>query len=136
MAAEHDPASAPEPDDLDRQLRELTSGVAQAPKFTEPSAAERARQAARRANAHPAGKPGARPRGWRTARKARGLRRPVSEPGRAGRQGRLRSAGAGSRPAARSPRAQRIRSAARTAAIVIGFAVLLFVLHVLGFGPQ
>lgn len=137
MAAEHDPAPSPEPDDFDRQLRELTSGVAQAPRFTEPSAAERARQAAKRGGAHPAGQPAARPGRWHKVRKARQLRRPVPGAGRPGRKAGLRSVGGrGARPRALSPRKERIRSIARTAGILIGFAVLVFVLHLLGFGPQ
>jgi hypothetical protein len=44
------------PDDLDRELMELQAGLAKPAKFKEPSAAERARMAARRASRRAAGK--------------------------------------------------------------------------------
>jgi len=135
MSAEQGPA-APDPDDLDRQLRELTSGVAEAPRFTEPSAAERARLAAGRGSAKPASRPSK--SAWRNTRKTRKLRRPIDSPGR---PGRARSGGGGPaarrKPAkARTPKQQRLRSAAKAAAILIGFVALLLLLHALGFGPQ
>lgn len=55
------------PDDIERRLREIEAELGEALK--EPSAAERARQAARKT-------------GWRNARKARKLRKPVPGPGR------------------------------------------------------
>jgi hypothetical protein len=145
MPAEHDPAPA-EPDDLDRQLRDLTSGVAEAPRFTEPSAAERARLAAKRAGGRPSGARAARPagsatrraKGWRSARRARELRRPVQEPGQPGQPRPIRrnTGAAAGRPAFRSRRSRRLRSAAKMTGIVVGFIALLLVLHMLGFGPQ
>ncbi len=137
MSAEHGPASS-EPDDFDRQLRDLTSGVAEAPRFTEPSAAERARLAAERTRARPAGQPT--PMSWRNARKARKLRRPVTGQGASAQPGRLRGpagrrAGS-SRPQPRTRRQRRLRSAAKMIGILVAFAALLFVLHLLGFGPQ
>lgn len=138
MSAEHGPHS-PDPDDFDRQLRDLTSGVAEAPRFTELSAAERARRAAERGRAAPAGQPG--PMRWRNARKARKLRRPVSGEGTPERSGRLRGpagrrAGSSRPQQPRTRRQQRLRSAAKTIGILVAFAALLFVLHLLGFGPQ
>jgi len=56
------------PDDIERRLREIEAEIGPA-QVKEPSAAERARQAARKPN-------------WRARRKARKLRRPVPEPGR------------------------------------------------------
>lgn len=135
MPAEHG-ASAPDSDDFDRQLRELASGGGGAAKFTEPSAAERARQAARRAQARPKSPP--RTRTWGGARRARQLRKPVSHPGQAaGKRPRRRIARVGRRSAANStPRAQRLRSAAKIAAIAVAFVLLVLLLHALGFGPQ
>jgi hypothetical protein len=129
MSAEHGPAS-PDPDDFDRQLRDITSGIADEPRFTEPSAAERAKQAARRAKAGRATKPSS--MSWRSARRARKLRQPVDGPRRSGRQ-RLRPAG---RPVPRTPAQRRLRSAAKTIGILVAFAALVFVLHMLGFGPH
>lgn len=68
MSGERDGLTGEPPDDIDRQLAELTSGLSKTAKFKEPSAAERARQQAR--------PPG--PGGWRRARTARKLREPVS----------------------------------------------------------
>ncbi|HUJ07193.1 MAG TPA: hypothetical protein VLX31_13885 [Streptosporangiaceae bacterium] len=131
MAAEQDPV-APDPDDFDRLLRELTSGVAEAAKFTEPSAAERAKQAKR--GAPPPSRQGS--AGWRNGRKARKLRRPAGQPPQpdAARAGQNRAADR--RPQSRSARQQRRISAIRTIAILIGFAALILALHLLGFGPQ
>lgn len=56
------------PDDIERRLREIEAELGEA-RVKEPSAAERARQAARKT-------------GWRNARKARKLRKPVPGPGR------------------------------------------------------
>jgi hypothetical protein len=67
------------PDDIERRLREIEEELGEA-RVKEPSAAERARQAAQKT-------------GWRNARKARKLRKPVPEPGRRPpRRGRVRSA--------------------------------------------
>jgi hypothetical protein len=135
MPAEHG-ASAPDSDDFDRRLRELASGGGGEAKFTEPSAAERAKQAARRSQARPGSPP--RTRTWGGARRARRLRKPVSYPGQAAGKGpRRRIVRAGRRPAGnRTPRAQRLRSAAKIAAIAAAFVLLVLLLHALGFGPQ
>jgi hypothetical protein len=134
MPAEHG-ASAPDSDDFDRQLRELASGGGGEAKFTEPSAAERARQAARRAQARPASPP--RTRTWGSARRVRQFRKPVSFPGQAaGKRPRRRIAGAGRRPAGSSTPRARLRSAAKIAAIAVAFVLLVLLLHALGFGPQ
>jgi hypothetical protein len=132
-------AAMPGPDDFDRQLRELTSGSAGTARFREPSAAERAEGAI--------GPPVRRRRpvtNWRQASRARKLRRPVT-PGSGGASGRrtpwsrasylLRRPPASRRAPARSPR-QRLRSLAKGAAILVGFAALLFLMHVLGLGPR
>jgi hypothetical protein len=66
------------PDDIERRLREIEAELGKA-SVKEPSAAERARQAAQKT-------------GWRNARKARKLRKPVTAPGRRPpRRGRVRS---------------------------------------------
>ncbi len=132
MSAEQDPV-APDPDDFDRQLRELTSGMAEAAKFTEPSAAERAKQAKRGAP-QPPSRQG--PAGRGRARRTRKLRRPPGQPPRPGAARTGQNRAAARRPQSRSDRRQRQISAVRTVAILIGFAALIFALHLLGFGPQ
>ena len=123
----------PDPDEFDRQLRDLTSGQAEPARFTELSAAERARRA-------PAPPPPTK-KGWRAAQKAKKLRRPVGDPGpkrRGPKAGKRPSSGRRftqqRRPAA--SRRQRLLSAARTIGILIAFAALLYGLHLLGFGPS
>jgi hypothetical protein len=134
MSMEHSPAT-PSPDDFDRQLRDLTSGSAGAARFRELSAEERARQAAKRAPRQPTG--------LRGLAKARRLRRPASspDPGRSGpsrwRRRRLKVVGGrGSARPGPGMRHARLRSAAKTAAILVGFVALLLILHLIGFGPQ
>ena len=122
--------AVPEPDDFDQQLRDLTSGQAEPARFTELSAAERARRAA---NPPPAA-PGKLK--WRSARKAKQLRKPIGpqprpQPGQ--KKGQKRRSPSSSRPAG-SKRERRIK-AAQTVVILVGFAALLLVLHLLGFGP-
>jgi hypothetical protein len=125
--------AVPEPDDFDQQLRDLTSGQAEPAKFTELSAAERAR----RASSPPPPQPGK--LRWRSARKAKQLRKPLTPPGSkppprsAGGPRRMSSPGA-RRPA--SSKRQRLIKASKTVAILVAFAALLFVLHLAGFGPQ
>jgi hypothetical protein len=124
-------------DELDRRLREITSGLAGEARFKEPSAAERARKPVQPAEVK-------RKRlGWRAARKARKLREPVTGPGQpAPKYWRVtadRGAPGGQRRAAPKPvpqRARRRRSLARQAAIALAFGGLLYGLHALGFGPQ
>ena len=128
MSAEQGPG-VPEPDDFDRQLRELTSGTAKAARFTELSAAERARQAARRS---PAQRP--RPSGWRTARKAKKPRKPAGESRRPGSP--QSRPGSGKAPQRRSPRRQRLIMVAKTLITLIAFAALVYLLHLIGLGPQ
>jgi len=133
---EHSPAT-PSPDDFDRQLRDLASGAAGTARFRELSAAERARQATRR---HPLQR-----LKWRSL-KARKLRKPTSPPQRQpggsfkpGKPGQRRFGAASGRrfgPPAPTSRQQRMRSVAKTAAVLVGFVVLLVVLHIIGFGPQ
>jgi hypothetical protein len=134
MSMEHRPAT-PGPDDFDRQLRDLTSGSAGAARFRELSAEERARQAAKR---------GPRRRmNPRQLARAKKLRKPQSSPdsGRGGssswRKRRLKVVGGRSsgRLTPGSRRA-RLRSAAKTVAVLVGFVALLLVLHLIGFGPQ
>jgi hypothetical protein len=121
----------PEPDDFDRQLRDLTSGQAEPAKFQELSAAERARHAPTPSSA-PSKK------NWRSNRKAKKLRRPVSEPGKPppGTPPPKRKAPsmASRTPAAR--RQARSQQILRTVGVLIAFAALLYGLHLLGFGPQ
>jgi hypothetical protein len=119
----------PDPDDLDQQLRDLTSGQAEPAKFTELSAAERLRRVPT-----PPPTPQRRRSSWRSARKARQLRKPVSEPGRqhAG-QNKARSR---PRRNAASARRRRFIATAKVVGIVVAFAALLYGLHLLGFGPQ
>src|SRR5712692_5109377 len=124
---------SPEPDDFERQLRDLTAGRAEPARFTELSAAERAKRAA--AQGVPPAKP--KRRSWRNSWSARKLRRPLDGPP----SGR-RSGGAGQRPSSarrrppRSARQQRIRSIAKTVGVLLAFCALLFVLHLLGLGPR
>ncbi|MDR2988545.1 MAG: hypothetical protein LBV34_27290 [Nocardiopsaceae bacterium] len=148
MATEHGQGT-PSQDDFERQLRDLYSGTAGAPKFREPSAAERARRASRRRQA--SRQQSRRPLGWGRSRKARKLRQPVTEVGantgagsgmRRGKLGRLwhRLARFGRpgprRPLAPGERRRRLRSFAKGTAILIGFVALLFLMHMLGLGPK
>jgi hypothetical protein len=74
---------------------------------------------------------------WRRSRKAKKLRRPVSEPGKppgAPRAKRKTPSMASRSPAAR--RKARFLQILRTVGILIAFAALLYGLHLLGFGPQ
>jgi hypothetical protein len=134
---DEDAQPTPPPDEFDRELRDLTSGLAEPAKFKEPPAAERARL--RSVPAGPA-RPGR--MSMRSRWKARRLRKPVREPGQkygpeAGRAaGRGRTSRTARRGAGRSAREQRLRSVARTVAVLVAFAALVYVLHVLGFGPQ
>lgn len=121
--------SGSEPVDFDRHLRELTDGTAGSASFTELSAAERAKAA--RMSAQP--RPGRSRPGLRESRRARQLRKPVTGPGhRPGRRARLRLV----RPGETSRRRGRAAKAAKRIGIVVGFCALLYVLHLLGFGPQ
>ena len=126
----------PDPDDFDQQLRDLTSGQAEPAKFTELSAAERAR---RSPNAPP---PSAK-QSWRRTRKARQLRKPFDESKPRRKRGsgtgkRKLSAvgGTGRKPRSASSRRQRLLYAVRVVGILIAFAALLYGLHLLGLGPQ
>jgi crotonobetainyl-CoA:carnitine CoA-transferase CaiB-like acyl-CoA transferase len=126
---------SPEPDEFDRQLRDLTAGRVEPAKFTELSAAERAKRAAARAT--PATKP--KRLSWRNSWRARKLRRPVDGP----QSGQRNSVGPAARrpgPTRRRPplsaRQRRIRSIAKAVGILIAFCALLVVLHLLGLGPQ
>ena len=139
MSTEHSDATQ-SPDDFDRQLRDLYASPPGTARFKEPSAAERARRAARRRRLR---------LNLRKAAAARKLRRPPSagqdERHREGNRPRPRSwgdqapgrgrSGQQHRPAPRDRR-QRLISLAKGAAILVGFAALLLVLHLLGFGPQ
>ncbi len=122
----------PEPDDFDRQLRDLTSGQAEPARFTELSAAERARR-----KPSPPPPPAKLP--WRKARKARQLRRPVGDTGgkraAGGGKRKLSAVGSSRRPSA-SRRKQRLLSALRLVGVLIAFLALLYGLHLLGLGPQ
>jgi hypothetical protein len=127
-------SAMPDPDDFDAQLRNLTSGQAEPAKFTELSAAERAR----RALGPP---PPPTKLNWRKARKARQLRRPPNEQG--GRSpGSAKGRPQGSPPSAKrkpspsSNRRGKVLAVVRTVGILIAFAALLYGLHLLGFGPQ
>lgn len=126
--------AVPEPDDFDQQLRNLTSGQAEPAKFTELSAAERARRAA----SQPPPAPGK--LNWRKARKAKQLRKPLGpqgiQPQGRGQSGAKRRGAAKPAPRPRNTSRQRLVSTARTVAILVGFALLLLVLHLLGFGPS
>lgn len=136
MSTEHSDATS-SPDEFDRALRDLYAGTAGAARFREPSAAERAKRAAkrRRASLNP-----------RRAGQARKLRRQAGA-GNAGRpaaQGRswrrLMRFGASPPGQARRPapggRRRRLVSLAKGAGILVGFVALLLLMHVLGFGPQ
>ena len=122
----------PDPDDFDQQLRDLTSGQAEPARFTELSAAERARR-----NQSPP--PPAKKQSRRKARKARELRKPVGDPGRKrtsrGSKRKLSAVGSTARQP-RASRRQRLLSAARVVGILVAFAALLYGLHLLGLGPQ
>jgi hypothetical protein len=121
----------PESDDFDRQLRDLTSGQAEPAKFQELSAAERAR----RASTPP---PSPSKVNWRKARKAKKLRRPLSETGKQ-RPGPPQPKRKAPSMASRSPAARRkarFLQIVRTIGILIAFAALLYGLHLLGFGPH
>ncbi len=132
MPIEPSPA-APGPDDFDRQLREITSGTAGAARFRELSAAERAKLSGRRSRM---------PKALRKRLTARKLRKPSSAPpskrpasARAGRR-RLRVVGGRGYNAAQRTQRQRLLAVAKSAGILVGFVLLLVVLHLLGFGPQ
>ena len=122
-------SAMPDPDEFDQQLRDLTSGQAEPAKFTELSAAERLRRVP-----SPPPPPQRRRRfGWRNARKARQLRKPIPEPGR-------RQPGQPKRKPrpvqnAASRRKQRWLSTAKVVGVIVAFAALLYGLHLLGFGP-
>lgn len=119
----------PDPDEFDQQLRDLTSGQAEPAKFTELSAAERLRRVP-----SPPPPPKRRRPGWRSARKARQLRKPVPEPGQAqAGQAKRRSP---PRPKPASTRRRRFIAIAKVVGVVVAFAALLYGLHLLGFGPQ
>jgi hypothetical protein len=141
MSTQHG-EGAPSPDEFDRQLRDLYSGSSGVAKFREPSAAERAKRAAKRRR-----EANRQPMGWQKSRQARKLRRPVASAGASGGRatqrswrrwlgplGRIRSGQR--RPLAPADRQRRLRSLAKGAAILVGFVALLFLLHTLGFGPQ
>jgi hypothetical protein len=114
----------PDPDEFDQQLRDLTSGQAEPAKFTELSAAERLRRV-------PTPPPPPKRLKRRGVRKARQLRKPVPEPGRAYR---TKKRGRPSVPASR--RKRRPVEIAKVVGILVAFAALLYGLHLLGFGPQ
>jgi hypothetical protein len=95
------------PDDLDRELRELQAGLAKPARFKEPSAAERARMAAR-------------PVRQRAARKARKLTQPSVEPPR-------QPAGGWSPPPRRSSGTAAVFRANRAFFIGLGIFVVLSV---------
>jgi hypothetical protein len=123
----------PAPDEFDRALRDLTSGRAEPAKFKEPPAAERAKL-----RSVPTGpsRPGR--MSMRNKWKARQLRKPVGDPGQRNGPGpgRGRTSGPPRRATGRNARQQRMRSIARTVAVLVAFAALVYLLHVLGFGPQ
>lgn len=119
-------SAMPDPDDFDQQLRDLTSGQAEPAKFTELSAAERLRRV-------PSPPPPPKRKNWRSARKARQLRKPVPGPGRQPGQPKRRPR---PRQNAASTRKRRLIAAAKVVGIVVAFAALLYGLHLLGFGPQ
>ncbi len=111
MSTEHSDVT-PGPDEFDRQLRDLYAGTAGAARFREPSAAERAKRAARRRRAR---------LNVRKAGQAKSPRRQA--PAR-----RSAPAPAGKR--------RRLVSFAKGAGILIGFVALLLLMHALGLGPQ
>jgi hypothetical protein len=124
----------PDPDDFDQQLRDLTSGQAEPAKFTELSAAERARR-----NQSPPPPPAKTNR--RNAKKAKQLRKPVGDSGpkRTGSgRGKRKLSAVGSTARKPSPgrRRQKLLSAARVVGVLVAFAALLYGLHLLGLGPQ
>jgi hypothetical protein len=124
----------PDPDDFDQQLRDLTSGQAEPAKFTELSAAERARR--RQGQPPPPAK-----KSRRKARKARQLRQPIGETGRKrtsqGRKRKLSAVGSTARkPGSPGTRRQKLLGAARFVGVLVAFAALLYGLHLLGLGPQ
>ena len=135
MSTEHSDATS-SPDEFDRQLRDLYAGTAGEARFREPSAAERAKRAARRrrASLNP-----------RKASQARKLRK-AADAGTAGRPPTQRSwrrlkrtgrgkPGQGRRPAPGDKRRQLV-SLAKGAGILVGFVALLFLMHALGLGPH
>jgi len=132
------------PDDFDRQLRDLYSGSAGAARFREPSAAERAKRAARRRRQE-SGQSSRQPMNWRKSRRARKLIKPVTsadeQPSAQGRPRRRPTPVGRGRPAPRRPlspdaRRRRLRSFAKGTGILIGFVALLFLMHMLGLGPH
>jgi hypothetical protein len=132
------------PDDFDRQLRDLYSGSTGAAKFREPSAEERARRAARRRR-QSSGRSRRQPVSWRKSRRARNLLKPVTSDdaaptSRNSSWRRLvpfgRSRPSPRRPSSPDERRRRLRSFAKGTAILIGFVALLFLMHILGLGPQ
>jgi hypothetical protein len=133
-------SAMPDPDDFDEQLRNLTSGQAEPAKFTELSAAERAR----RNSATP---PPPAKLSWRKARKAKQLRKPFDEPGpkSPGSKNSKRRLSAVGSPQRGSPqrkakpaggRRRPLLAIARVVGVLVAFAALLYGLHLLGFGPQ
>lgn len=120
-------SAMPDPDEFDQQLRDLTSGQAEPAKFTELSAAERLRRV-------PSPPPPPKRLNWRNARRARQLRKPVSEPGRR-QPGQPRTRRRPKRNAA-STRKRRLLATAKFVGILVAFVALLYGLHLLGFGPQ
>jgi hypothetical protein len=134
MSTEHSDVTGG-PDEFDRQLRDLYAGTAGAARFREPSAAERAKRAARRRRASLS---------LRRAGQARQLRRPVAsdKAGRPAARGRswrrlmtFGRSGPARRPAP-GDRRRRLASLAKGAGILIGFVALLLLMHALGLGPQ
>jgi hypothetical protein len=132
------------PDDFDRQLRDLYSGSAGAARFREPSAAERAKRAARRRRQQN-GKSGRQPMSFGKSRRARKLLKPVTrantQPATQGRSWRKLVPFGRGRPGPRRPlspneRRRRLRSLAKGTGILIGFVALLFLMHMLGLGPH
>jgi hypothetical protein len=109
MPTEHSDATQ-SPDDFDRQLRDLYATPPGTARFKEPSAAERARRAARRRRLRV---------NVRKASTAKKPRRPIS----AGRD-------------EHGPGRRRVISVAKGAGILVGFVALLLVMHLLGLGPQ
>jgi hypothetical protein len=145
MSTQHG-EGAPSPDEFDRQLRELYSGSSGVAKFREPSAAERAKRAAKRrreANRQRRRQP----MSWQKSRQARKLRRPVASESASGGRATQRSwrrwlgplgriTSGQRRPLSPADRRSRLHSLAKGAGILVGFVALLFLLHMLGFGPQ
>jgi hypothetical protein len=136
MSTEHSDATGGQ-DDFERQLRDLYAGTAGAARFREPSAAERAKRAARRRRASLS---------LRRASQARKPRGPAAagQAGRPAAQGRswrrMLALGRGSTGPARRPapsdRRRRLSSLAKGTGILVGFVALLFLLHALGLGPH